>query len=60
MISKFNSLLASGDKKKLILLTFFSIFIAFVETFAVAVIMPFIDIASDFTQIQSKQYYKYV
>jgi len=37
---------------------FFSVFIAVIETIGIAAIMPFISIASDFTLIESNEYYK--
>lgn len=58
MLNKLNSLLTNEDKKKLVWLALFSVMIAIIETFAIAIIMPFIDIANDFTQITTKSYYK--
>lgn len=60
MLNKLNSLLTKEDKKKLVWLALFSVMIAVIETFAVAIIMPFIDVANDFTQITTKNYYKSV
>jgi len=38
----------------------FSIFIAVIETIGVTAIMPFISVASDFSVVESNQYYKWV
>lgn len=58
ILKKLNSLLTKHDKKFLLFLVFFSIFIALIETIGIAAIMPFISIASDFTLIESNEYYK--
>lgn len=57
---KLNSLLTRHDKRFLLLLVSFSVFIALVETIGIAAIMPFISVASDFKVIQSNDYYKMV
>lgn len=57
MVSKVNYLLTKDDKRFLIGLLFFSIFISIIETAGVSVIMPFISIATDFTLIHSNKYY---
>jgi len=57
---KLNALLTQHDKNFLILLVLFSIFIALMETLGVAVIMPFISVASNFSVIESNNYYKIV
>lgn len=58
MLKKINSLLSIHDKKFLIGLVFFSIFISLIETMAVSIIMPFISVASDFSLIETNQYFK--
>lgn len=60
MLEKVNTLLTLSDKKKLATLSLFSIFIALIETFSIAIIMPFIEVANDFSQITIKSYYKYI
>jgi len=60
LYKKLNTLLTKNDKKFLVYLVFFSIFIAIIETIGVTAIMPFISVASDFTLIQSNEYYKFV
>lgn len=57
---KLNSLLTRHDKNFLLLLVFFSVFIALIETIGIAAIMPFISVASDFEVIQSNEYYNKV
>lgn len=59
-IKRLNFILSKKDRKKLIWLFVFSIVIAIIETVGVSVIMPFISLASDFSLIDSNQYYKYV
>ena len=58
ILKKLSSLLTKHDKKFLLFLVFFSVFIAVIETIGIAAIMPFISIASDFTLIESNEYYK--
>ena len=57
MLKKINSLLSKHDKKFLLGLVFFSIFISFIETIAVSIIMPFISVASDFSLIETNKYF---
>jgi len=57
---KLNSLLTKEDKKFLLFLILFSVIIALVETVGIAAIMPFISVATDFSLIESKDYYRYV
>lgn len=59
-IKRLNFILSKKDRKKLIWLFLFSIVVAIIETVGVSVIMPFISLASDFSLIESNQYYKYV
>lgn len=58
MLRRINALLSIYDKKFLIGLVLFSIFISLIETMAVSIIMPFISVASDFSLIESNQYFK--
>ncbi len=58
MIKKLNSLLTKRDKQFLLGLLIFSIIISIIETVGVSIIMPFISLAGDFTQIQTNEYYK--
>ncbi|QOP45833.1 ABC transporter ATP-binding protein [Sulfurimonas paralvinellae] len=60
MFKKLSSLLTKHDKKYLFFLIFFSVFIALIETVGIAAIMPFISVATDFSLIESKDYYKYI
>jgi ATP-binding cassette, subfamily B, bacterial PglK len=62
MIDSINNilfLLGRRDKKFLFGLMIFSILIAFIEMLGVAIIMPFISIASDNSLIHSNYYYNY-
>jgi len=58
MFYKINDLLTKSEKKLLILLIFFSIFISIIETFSVSIIMPFISVANNFDLVQSNIYMK--
>ena len=60
MINKLKSLLTRRDKEFLLGLVFFSIFISLLETVGITAIMPFINVASDFSVIQSNQYFNMV
>lgn len=60
MISKVNYLLTKKDKKFLLALLFFSIFISVIETAGISVIMPFMEVATNFDVIHSKEYYMFV
>lgn len=51
-------LLDKKDKKRLATLTIFALFISVVETIGISAIMPFINVAIDFDNIHSNQYYK--
>lgn len=57
MLKKINLLLSTHDKRFLIGLIFFSIFISLIETMAVSIVMPFISVASDFSLVQSNKYF---
>jgi len=58
VFKKLNSLLTKEDKRYLLILLFFSIFVSIIETIGVGVIMPFISVASDFDNIESNKYIK--
>lgn len=60
MYKKLYSLLTTRDRTFFILLVLFSVLIAVIETIGVSIIMPFISVASDFSLVQSNQYYKKV
>ena len=60
MIQKLRSLLTKHDKKFLGYLLIFSIFISLLETVGISIIMPFISVASDFTQIHTNKYYSII
>ena len=55
---KLNALLTKRDKEFLLGLLFFSIFISFIETVGISAIMPFIQVASDFSLIDSNEWYR--
>jgi ATP-binding cassette, subfamily B, bacterial PglK len=59
-IQKLSSLLDKKDQSRLIWLVFFSVFISLIETIGISAIMPFIDIATNFSNIHSNQYYQWV
>jgi len=56
-VRKIHSLLDRNTKKGLVWLVFFSIFISMIEAIGVSAIMPFIDVATNFSVIQENQYY---
>jgi len=60
MFKKIILLLSKHDKKFLLLLALFSIAISFVEALSVSVIMPFINLAGDFTLVHHNAYYYYI
>lgn len=60
MFKKLNMLLTKHDKLFLGLLVVFSIFISFIETLAISVIMPFVSLANDFDLIHENKYFKFV
>lgn len=57
--SKLFSLLSKHDKKFLFYLLIFSILISIMETVGIAIIMPFISVASNFGAIHANNYYEY-
>jgi len=60
VLYKLNLILTKKDKRFATYLLIFSVFISIIETVGVAVIMPFVAVASDFTLIESNEYYSYV
>ena len=60
MIQKLRYILTRKDKKVILMLILFSIFISLIETIGISIIMPFISIAMDFTLIESNKYYQYL
>ena len=56
MFKKINTILSRDEKKFLIGLVFFSIFVSLIETFAVSILMPFISAASSFKFVENNQY----
>lgn len=59
-LDKLNNILTSDDKRYLLYLFVFTIFIAIIETAGVSVIIPFMSMASDMSIIDSSPYYSYV
>lgn len=57
MIKKLWFILTKRDKQFLVYLLIFSIFISILETVGISIIMPFISVASDFSLIESNEYY---
>ena len=60
IIDKLNSVLTKKDRTRLLLLIFFSLIIAAVETIGITAVMPFVSIAADFSLIETNSYYNYV
>jgi len=56
---KLRLLLNKQNQANLLLLVLFSILISIVEAVGVSAVMPFIDIATNFNEIQSNDYYRY-
>jgi len=56
-LAKLRLLLDKKDKFRLVGIILFSVFISVVEAIGISVIMPFIDIATNFDNIYSNQYY---
>ena len=59
-IKKLNAILTKRDKNYLIFLLFFSIIVSFVEVIGVGIIMPFINVATNFDVIDSNKYYSFI
>jgi len=57
LIKKLRYLLTKRDKQLLLFLLLFSIVISIIETVGISVIMPFIQVASDFSVIESNKYF---
>ena len=60
ILKRLLSLLNATDRKYIFLLILFSFFVSAIETIGVTAIMPFIAVASDFSLIDSNQYYSMV
>lgn len=54
------SILGEKDKIKLVWLVLFSLLISFIEILGISVIMPFLNLASNFSVIHSNEYYSYI
>jgi ATP-binding cassette, subfamily B, bacterial PglK len=60
IINKLAVILTKKDRKRLLLLSFFSLIISAVETIGITAVMPFVSIAADFSLIETNPYYNYV
>lgn len=58
MLKKLFLVLTRQDKKFLFALLAFSVFISFIESFAISLIMPFVSVASDFSLFETNAYLK--
>lgn len=56
MLKKLFFILNANDKKFLLALLMFSIFVGFLESFAISLVMPFITLASDFSYFDRNKY----
>lgn len=56
MLKKIFFILSKEDKKFLFSLLLFSVFISFIESFAISLVMPFITLASDFSYFDKNKY----
>lgn len=56
VLKKLFFILSKEDKSFLLSLLVFSIFVSFIESFAISLILPFITLASDFSYFQKNQY----
>jgi ATP-binding cassette, subfamily B, bacterial PglK len=59
-LKKLIVILDQENKNRVLLLIAFSIFVSIVETIGISAIMPFIDIATNFDNIHSNQYYRWL
>jgi ATP-binding cassette subfamily B protein len=59
-LTKLRLLLDKKDKRHLVWLILFSVFVSVVEAIGISAIMPFIDIATNFDNIHSNQYHQWV
>jgi ATP-binding cassette subfamily B protein len=57
-IQQLHFLFDRKDKTNLLLLVLFSIFVSLMEAVGISIIMPFIDVATNFSTIESNKYYK--
>lgn len=60
MLKKLFFILTKNDKKFLFWLLVFSVFISFVESFAISLIMPFVSVASDFTLFEKNDFLRQI
>lgn len=60
MLKKLFAVLSAQDKRFLFALLAFSVFISFIESFAISLIMPFVSVASDFSLFETNAYLKRV
>lgn len=60
MLKKLFAVLSVQDKRFLFALLAFSVFISFIESFAISLIMPFVSVASDFSLFETNAYLKRV
>lgn len=58
MLKKLFFILNAQDKRFLFGLLIFSIFIGFIESFAISLIMPFVSVASNFELLEKSSYFK--
>ncbi|MCV3454252.1 ABC transporter ATP-binding protein [Campylobacter sp. FU_520] len=58
MLKKLFFILNAHDKKFLFALLIFSIFIGFIESFAISLIMPFVSVASNFELLEKSSYFQ--
>ncbi|EDP2238724.1 TPA: ABC-type lipopolysaccharide transporter PglK [Campylobacter jejuni] len=56
MLKKLFFILSKEDKNFLFFLLVFSVFISFIETFAISLVMPFITLATDFSYFDRNKY----
>lgn len=56
MLKKLFFILSKEDKNFLFFLLVFSIFVSFIESFAISLIMPFVSLASNFSHFESSTY----
>ncbi|ECP7275627.1 ABC-type lipopolysaccharide transporter PglK [Campylobacter jejuni] len=56
MLKKLFFILSKEDKNFLFFLLMFSVFVSFIETFAISLVMPFITLASDFSYFDRNKY----
>nr|WP_302180219.1 ATP-binding cassette domain-containing protein [Campylobacter coli] len=56
VLKKIFFILSKEDKKFLFSLLLFSVFISFIESFAISLVMPFITLASDFSYFDKNKY----